>query len=69
MCLARVSFVCPGPPGEGQDGLQRPLRHRPGGQDQEEDQDHLWEPEPRLGGELQLVSQNANQIEKGFSVL
>ena len=52
LCLVRVSLMCPGPPGKGQDGLQRPLRHCPGGQDQEEDQDHLWEPQPRLGGEL-----------------
>lgn len=41
---------------QGQNGLQRPLRHRAGGEDQTQDKDHLWEPEPRLGWEVLLVS-------------
>lgn len=53
MCVSRQRA---GSPGEGPDRLQRPVRHHPGRQNQEEDEDHLRQPEPGVGGEVQLVS-------------
>lgn len=50
------SGLCPGLAGKGQDRIQRSLRHCPGRQDQETDENHLWKPEPCVGGELPLVS-------------
>lgn len=41
---------------QGQNRLQRPLRHRAGGEDQTQDEDHLWQPKPHLGWEVLLVS-------------
>lgn len=55
VCFA-ISRQRTGSPGQGQDGLQRPVCHDPGWEDQEENQDHLWKPQPRLGGKVQLVS-------------
>lgn len=51
-----TSRQCTGSPGQGQDGLQWSVRHHPSRQNQEENKDHLWQPEPSLGGEVQLVS-------------
>lgn len=54
--------VCPvscertGSPGQGQNWFQWSVRHHPSGKDQEKDKDHLWQPEPGLGGKVQLVS-------------
>lgn len=55
-------FVCcvscerSGSPGQGQNWFQWPVRHHPSGKGQEKDKDHLWQPEPGLGGKVQLVS-------------
>lgn len=55
-------FVCSlscersGSSGQGQNWFQWPVRHHPSGKDQEKDKDHLWQPEPGLGGKVQLVS-------------
>lgn len=57
-----LCFVCPvscersGSPGQGQNWFQWPVRHHPSGKDQEKDKDHLWQPEPCLGGKVQLVN-------------
>lgn len=48
--------------GKGQDRIKRSLRYRPGGQDQEEDQDHLREPQPRVGGEVPFVSRQQRVV-------
>lgn len=55
-CVFPPSFVCPGFTSQGQDRFQRPLRDRASGQDQAQNQDHFWEPQPRLGWEILFVS-------------
>lgn len=54
MCF--ISRQCTGSPGQGQDGLQWPVCHDPSWEDQEANKDHLRQPEPSLGGKVQLVS-------------
>lgn len=50
------SPVRPGPDRQGQDRHLGPLRHRPGGQVQEEDQDHPTGAQPGVEREVLLVS-------------
>lgn len=56
VCVCVISRQCAGSPGQGQDRLQWPVCHDPSWEDQEENKDHLRQPEPSLGGKVQLVS-------------
>lgn len=59
VCLC-FSGLCAGTSGERQDRFQWPVCDRSGGEDQEENQNHLWEPQPSLGGKVPLVSKESS---------
>jgi len=47
---------------EGQDGHEWPVRHRPGGQGEEANQDRAPGPQPRVAREILLVSTVSTNI-------
>lgn len=51
-----VSCLCTRTSGKRQDRIQWSVCHCSGGQDQEENKDHLWKPQSSLGGKVPFVS-------------